>query len=139
MSAVTANHFLDEYDRFAHMGLNPAKVQRILDRVEARYCPAERWGADQVEGIMLRTAHTIDLDYIQAGLLSAIAGNAAEGQAPPALPSSSDSDGSLRLTPYGRDFIELRDSLGTTSGFSFGGVDPRLAISMDVYYYENYQ
>ena len=119
MSAVLAGEFLSEYPRFEQQGVTPAEVQRILDRCERLYCPADRWLSDQVDGIMLRTAHILDKGYLQAAAIAAAAGNAAAGEAAPSMPVGSGDDADLMTTPYGTEFMALRDALVTTTGFSF--------------------
>lgn len=119
--AVTAEQFKQEKASAGPMFLNKpdSEVQVILDRVERLYCPYDTWGDAQFDGIIARTAHIIELEYISAQRQAALATKAVQGD-PIALSGFSSDDNNLRLTVHGQDFIELRDGLIGTLGSAFG-------------------
>lgn len=115
MSAVTAAEFKLNYRRFRQ--ILDEDIQPILDRVERLHCSYDAWKDWQKDGIMLLTAHTLDLEYKQEADIGSLAGNVAKGQASGSL--SSVSEDWLLLTPQGVEFKGMRDNLLVITGLGF--------------------
>ena len=113
MSIVTIDYFLSHgFNRFAT--LEPLLIQTWLDASTLSYVPASLWGVHRVTGIMLCTAHFLEMEWAQtaetAGSATAIASGGG-GRSP----SAQQDD--FQLTTWGRRFAFLRTGLmnGTIS------------------------
>lgn len=103
---VDSEVFLSKYTRFQTK--EPATVQQFIDSARKTYVPASLWGIHRDEGIMLFTAHCLEMEDFQDSELGGAAISMASG-AGGKSPASVDED--LSLTTYGRRFKFLRDGL----------------------------
>lgn len=109
---ITAEEFLLDYDDFSSIDL--AKIQANLDFCARNYCKGKVWGSKRKDAIMLRAAHRGAMLWLQTAQMAQAASSISSGGSP-FNPTPADDE--LKLTTYGRQFLELRASLLIT-GFS---------------------
>lgn len=113
---VTASEFLTQFPMFASK--STVEIERTLQEAE-RDCPADRWKADQVTGIMLKTAHLLAMDWYETSQIVSAAIPLTGGQ--PGRTASPGSD-DLDVTTWGRRYKKLARSVVGAPGTYFSGL-----------------
>ena len=105
--------FIALHEEFEVLGQQ--KVTAHLKYVANNYCAPRAWGKKQQAGIMLLTAHLLYMKWQTQAQVGGAAAKISSGEAPSTL---SPTDKDLALTTYGRQYLELRNTLPRTTGFA---------------------
>lgn len=122
MSLVLAADFLLE-KRFSFFSeyFPSGDIQLRLDDTEKHYFPEatiELWGDSRAEGLKLLTAHSLQVDMMNAAMLASMAANLQAGGQASIQPTYSSTENGYDLTPFGRQYNQLLRSIAVT-GFYF--------------------
>ena len=97
--------FRQRYPRFECQ--DDSDIESIL-ALATMFCPAEKWGAKQIEGIGYLAAHMVETEIHQKLQTAAMGAQAAEGKGVSMPQPIQDS---LHLTSYGRMFYFILQSI----------------------------
>lgn len=109
---ITATDFLAKYPDFAI--LENHIIQDTIDTVSVVYCGGTPWlqrPAKRETGICFATAHLLTMNWIQTAEVVGAASSLASGS-PGRSPSSVEND--FSLTTYGRQFLQIKQSIPAT-------------------------
>ena len=107
MSLVSLDQFLDKYSQYEEVDPSEIDIEGYLEDAETMYCPA-KWGKRRVRGIMLLTAHWIELNWEQTAHAASQATQIAAGRA---IKVTGNFENDLTLTNYGRQWSNLRNQI----------------------------
>ena len=111
--APAYEQFIALYEEFEV--LEKSKVIAHLEHVANNYCAPKAWGKKQQTGIMLLTAHLLYMKWQTQAQVGGAAAKISSGETPSML---NPTDKDLELTTYGRQYLELRNTLPRTTGFA---------------------
>ena len=103
---VSVETFLLHYPRFVIVAVDT--IQFNLEFASQTFVPASIWGIHREQGIMLATAHFLEMEWFQTAETTGTANATASGTGGKA-PTSQQDD--WLLTTWGRRFKFLRDGL----------------------------